>query len=77
MKRIFFAVIFTSLLATVILCNIPIKYESKILTLEDIKHKIYTNLKNQGAVQAIEGKEGKFKITDINKAKSQNSMLLY
>lgn len=75
MKRnIIFGIFFLLAIIGLIACIIPASYESKVLVLQDIESEIYTNLKNQGAAEPVAGEEGKLKITDIEKAKSQNSM---
>ena len=49
-------------------------YEYKVLTLKDIDTLIFTRLVSEKAAEIIPNEPGKFKILDVEKAKSQNVM---
>ena len=52
----------------------PEKFEYKVLTVQDIETSLYSKLMKAGAASPVEGQPGKLRITDINQAKSENSM---
>lgn len=54
--------------------NSPEKFEYKVLTVQDVETILYSKLMKAGAASPVEGQPGKLRITDIEQAKSENSM---